>query len=181
MRIALRSVSHRVGVDLRGFGIPDDGQAFDLSGLRVEVEPSDWQRPIVCCGDRRTRTDRPTLARMQTYIPQYSSVEDCDINAMLFADDGWTVVYWQNSACAFEGLRPEHVEVLRAMASLPTTRAERKDLEIGFKETVFTLSRFQGCHGDHRRPCPPPTSDGAWSLVRADGSVDGARLRRLRA
>jgi hypothetical protein len=167
----------RVGVH------PSRDGYYDVGSLRVHVDPAALDEADLIVGSNRCRVSRYDLAaNLATTILQYRSTQDSrTVAALLFADNGWTVVYWDGGgACAFRKVRAEHLRVLRAIADSLSCASERRAAEISFADTVLVVSALYGCHGSHRRHCPHP-GERHRSLINEDGVVDSAKLGQLRA
>jgi hypothetical protein len=161
---------------------PDQDGCYDITGLRVEVHPDDLDGAYLVHGGNRLRVSRYDFAaHLDTKIPHYRSTQDSSsVAALLFADNGWTVVYWVKSgACAFTDVRPEHLEILRAIADGVSCASDRREAEVSYAETVLAISELYGCHGSHKRTCPRP-GDRERSVIRTDGTIDHAKLECLR-
>ena len=176
------ALSSSAGEVFRSVGIEvgPDG-VLDATALRVEVDPEELGAVRLVNGQSSRQLDFLDLYKLPSGMPQFRTIDDSNtVVSVLFADNGWTVVTWRGGGrCAFRGVISEHLAVLRQVADTLSRSSERREAGISITDTVLVLSAIYRCRGSHDRQCPHP-GDRSRSLVREDGSVDAAKVARLR-
>ncbi len=153
---------------------------FDLTNIRLETNLRDLRSPYLCNGDRRVAVPLNELTRAMGYIPGFAGPDNSNIvGVIIVTHDAQVQVFWSRGICLFQGVETRHLDVLRIIQRSLSSPEERQEIGISFSDTVLVLSALYGCHGDHRRACPPD-GDRSRSLISPNGMVDRELLGKLR-